>query len=375
MFRRTIALTTTLGLLFALCASLAGAAGDRASSKGTARANVDRSSLVVQGKPFFPVMLIDQCSADAASQARRLGVNLIVNESCPTLTARGQLQAIEPHTLAVLPIAAKAVRGNKLVGWTFPDEPEGNGWTPATLQRAHPVRRGTRDGLLTFMTTGAGFFRSSYTPTTTPLSVFGQYARLADVAGFDLYPLGHCNNELSAVYDAQIAFNRIAGRMPTFQWIETGAIKPEYCGGFKMQPAELRAEVWLAVAGGARGIGYFTHTWSPQHNAFDVSPSILREMARTNNLLSAVRPALLGQTILSGAASSAVKVVARRAGDKTYVIAVNAGRVPIDVQIHVPALRDGTVKVFGEKRSLSARNAHLADAFPPLGVHIYVQRH
>ena len=238
------------------------------------------------------------------SQARRLGVNLIVNESCPTLTARGQLQAIEPHTLAVLPIAAKAVRGNKLVGWTFPDEPEGNGWTPATLQRAHPVRRGTRDGLLTFMTTGAGFFRSSYTPTTTPLSVFGQYARLADVAGFDLYPLGHCNNELSAVYDAQIAFNRIAGRMPTFQWIETGAIKPEYCGGFKMQPAELRAEVWLAVAGGARGIGYFTHTWSPQHNAFDVSPSILREMARTNNLLSAVRPALLGQTILSGAASS-----------------------------------------------------------------------
>ena len=69
-----------------------------------------------------------------------------------------------------------------------------------------------------------------------------------------------------------------------------------------------------------------------------------------------------------------MKVVARRAGDKTYVIAVNAGRVPIDVQIHVPALRDGTVKVFGEKRSLSARNAHLADAFPPLGVHIYVQR-
>jgi hypothetical protein len=139
MFRRTIAVTTTLGLVPALCASLAGAAADHSSTKGTARANVDRSRLVLHGKPFFPVMLIDQCSAGAAHRARTLGVNLIVNESCPRLTATRQLQAIGEHTLAVLPIAAKSVRGNRLVGWTFPDEPEGSGWTPARLQRAHPV--------------------------------------------------------------------------------------------------------------------------------------------------------------------------------------------------------------------------------------------
>jgi hypothetical protein len=374
MFRRTIAVTTTLGLLAALCASLAGAAADQSSTEGTARANVNRSRLEVHGTPFFPVMLIDQCSADAANRARTLGVNLIVNESCPSLTPTGQLRAIEGHTLAVLPIAAKSVRGNRLVGWTFPDEPEGNGWTPASLQRAHPVRRGTKDGLLTFMTTGAGFYRSTYTPASTPQAVYGQYARLADVAGFDLYPLGHCSSDLGAVYDAQIAFNHLAGKMPTFQWIETGAIKPEYCGGFKMQPSELRAEVWLAVAGGARGIGYFTHTWAPAHNAFDVSPSIQRAIAKTNNLLSAVRPALLGQTILSGVNSTSVKVVARRAGNTTYVIAVNAGRAPINVQLHVPALRQGAVKVFGEKRSISSHNDSLDDAFAPLGVHIYMQQ-
>ena len=304
MFRRTIGVTTTIGLLAALCASLAGAAADNSSNKGTARASIAGVHVALNGSPFFPVMLIDQCSADAAARARTLGINLIVNESCPGLTATRQLQAIEGHTLAVLSIAAKHVRGNRLVGWTFPDEPEGSGWTPASLQRAHPVARGTRDGLLTFMTTGAGFYRSSYTSSSTTPAAYGQYARLADVAGFDLYPLGHCSSELSAVYDAQVAFNRLAGRMPTFQWIETGAIRPEYCGGFKMQPAELRAEVWLAVAGGARGIGYFTHTWSPDHKAFDVSPSIESAIAKTNNLLAAVRPALLGQTILSGVNSS-----------------------------------------------------------------------
>ena len=102
--------------------------------------------------------------------------------------------------------------------------------------------------------------------------------------------------------------------------------------------------------------------------------TITREIAKTNNLLSAIRPALLGQTILSGVNSTSVKVVARRAGDKTYVIAINAARAPINVQFHVPALRDGAVTVFGEKRRLSAGHDRLVDAFPPLGVHIYVQQ-
>ncbi len=58
-------------------------------------------------------------------------------------------------------------------------------------------------------------------------------------------------------------FNVLAGGRPTFQWIETGPINPTYCGGFAMTAAELRAEVWLAIAGGATGIGYFTHTIMP----------------------------------------------------------------------------------------------------------------
>ena len=319
-------------------------------------------------------MLIDQCSADAAQRARALRDQPDRERELSGPDGDRPAARDRAHTLAVLPIAAKTVRGNRLVGWTFPDEPEGDGWTPASLQRAHPVRRGTRDGLLTFMTTGAGFYRSSYTPTSTSQAVYGQYARLADVAGFDLYPLGHCNNELGAVYDAQRVFNQLAGKMPTFQWIETGAIKPEYCGGFKMQPAELRAEVWLAVAGGARGIGYFTHTWSPEHKAFDVSPAIEHAIGQTNNLLSAVRPALLGQTILSGVNSTSVKVVARRAGNTTYVIAVNAARAPINVQFQVPAPAGRQDEVFGERRSLPVHHDRLVDAFQPLGVHIYVQQ-
>lgn len=346
-------------------------AGARASR--TARASVARSTLVVAGKRFFPVMLIDQCTPEAAAQARRLGINLVVNEKCPSLTSRGQLAMLNGRTLAVLSVANPTVRGGGLVGWTFPDEPENNGWTPEKLKRLHPYARGTRDGLISFLTTGAGFFDAPYARTSLPRSDYGRFARLADVAGFDLYPLGHCSSDLSAVYNAQRAFTALAGRMPTFQWIETGPIKPDYCGGFRMRPAELRAEVWAAIAGGARGIGYFTHTWSPEHSGFDVSLVIEHEMARTNALIAAVRPGLLGRTVTSGSASPSTEVLAREAAGTVYVFVVNPLRQPAKIELHVPALRTGPLRVFGEHRTVAVNEDRFQDAFAPLGVHVYVQ--
>ena len=161
--------------------------------------------------------------------------------------------------------------------------------------------------------------------------------------------------------------------MPTFQWIETGPIRDSYCGGFKMTAAQLRAEVWLAIAGGARGIGYFTHTWSPDHRAFDVQPNVVHQMIRTNATIAAIRPALVGRTIPSTVNSSAVKVLARRAGDTTWVIAVNTSSSAIRVKYYVPGLRTGNLRVFGEKRYLSASQGSVDDGFGPLAVHIYVQ--
>lgn len=347
--------------------------GAIAAPPPSADAAVAGARITVDGKPFFPVMLIDQCGSDASARAHSLGINLILNESCPGSSATQQLGAIGRKSLAVLPIATRVARGPALVGWAFPDEPEGNGWTPASLRRAHPYQRGGSDGLLSFITTGPGFFRSSYTPTNIAPSVYTQFARLADVAGFDLYPLAHCSLDLGAVYDAQVAFGRLAGNMPTFQWIETGPSRSTYCGGYQMTRAELRAEVWLAIAGGARGIGYFTHTWSPDHDDFDVSAPLVHQMMKTNSLLAALRSALAGETIRSSSDSASIKVVARQVGRTTYVIAVNASRATLNSQFHVPALHNGNLSVFGEHRSVSSSTGHVSDTFRPLAVHVYVQ--
>lgn len=359
------------GLFAAALAAAVLLPADAASAGPTAGASVDGTTVMVAGKPFFPIMLIDQCDAGAATSARQYGINLIVNENCPNVSAGDQLGAVRGKALAVLPIADRTPRSAALAGWAFPDEPENNGWTPDALRHAQPFPRGGPDGLLSFVTTGSGFYGTS---STVAPDVYRQFAHLADVAGFDLYPLGHCNQDLSSVYDVQRAFNTLVGAMPTFQWIETGPIRPAYCGGFQMTVDELRAEVWLAIAGGARGIGYFTHTWSPDDNAFDVQPPLVQEMTKTNALIASVKPALVGKTIRSSVNTTSVKVLARRAGKTIYVIAVNAQTDPIRMQFHVPALEDGGIRVFGEGRTLKVSRGRVDDGFGPFDVHVYVQR-
>jgi hypothetical protein len=371
MCKRVFAVAATIVALITFSTAVAGAAHEL-----TAGASIERQVIHIQGTPFFPVMLIDQCTPDAIAHADRLGINTILNEHCEGVSPNSQLTMIQSKSLAILPINGRSVRGGALLGFTFPDEPENNGWTPSSLKRAHPYASGTADGLLSFITTSGGFFQAPYRDTRVATSEYGVFGRMADVAGFDLYPLGHCQSDLTAVYQAQRDFIQLTGGMPTFQWIETGPIKPTYCGGFKMTAAELNAEVWLAIVGGARGIGYFTHTWSPDHKAFDVTPTLQNAMKSTSSELAAVGPGLLGRTVSSGVNNSAIKVVARAGGDNIdYVFAVNTQRVPITAQVDVPRLDDGALKVFREKRAVIVGNHQFVDTFQALAVHVYVQRH
>jgi hypothetical protein len=346
----------------------------RSAAETSAHATVQNRRIVVDGKPFFPVMLLDQCSAADVSHARALGANLILNESCPGVSQRTQLGLLQTGGYAALPMAHDRPQGRRLIGWAYPDEPEGNGWTPASLQHTFAYRRGNPDGRLSFLTTGAGFFRGRYHDAHTPRDVYRRFASLADVAGFDLYPLNHCSSNLASVYDAQRAFEKVAGDTPTFQWIETGPLRPGYCGGFAMTRLQLRAEIWLAVAGGARGIGFFTHTWNPDHKALDVSPAIEHELRRQTTLLSALQPGLVGAPSPSTADSGAIKVIARTTPSAVYVFAVNSGNAYVKAQLHVPAAPDtGTMRVFGEQRDVRVDAHNFVDTFSPLAVHVYVR--
>lgn len=345
-----------------------------AMQEQSADATVVGNVIEVHGEPVFPVMLLDQCTADSVARAQELGANLIVNEACEGMSPPQQLAAFDGSALAVLAFSGDTTRAAQLAGWTFPDEPENNHWTPETLRSTYPYPRGEPDGRVSLITTGGGFFDEPYRDPNVPLSSYRAFASLADVAGFDLYPLNHCQHDLSAVYESQRRFIALSGNTPTFQWIETGPIRPDYCGGFTMTPAELRAESWLAIIGGARGIGYFTQTWTPEHQTLDLSPELTQTMRELTSTFVAVRPGLLGRTIPSSVNSGGIEVLARTDGTRRYVFAVNHHRTPITAQIYVPGMAEGKVWAVGENRSLHVdESQRFNDVFSPLGVHVYVQ--
>jgi hypothetical protein len=136
----------------------------------------------------------------------------------------------------------------------------------------------------------------------------------------------------SAKTDNSVARERtsqaLARCKPTFQWIEPRRMD---CFGTHLDPtpATLRAETWFAIAGGAHAIGYIPNNWSPEVGA---------EIARTNDEIQTLVPALVEPNIAASVSiGSYVKVGAREHNGAAYVIAVNASRTSTTATITVPA--------------------------------------
>lgn len=186
----------------------------------------------------------------------------------------------------------------------------------------------------------------------------------AEMVGFDLYPLqSWCRKDaLAAVYDAQRELVRLAAGKPTFQWIEAGQM--EFCLGLEPSPALVRAETWLAIAGGARGVGWFPSYWKPE---------VAAEIGRLSREIASLAPALLAPEIpVSTDPRSPVKASARAYHGATYVIAANASFSRVTARIAVPGLGASRVRVFGQGRTVRVENGVIRDSFRGLQARMYV---
>jgi hypothetical protein len=187
----------------------------------------------------------------------------------------------------------------------------------------------------------------------------------ADVLGFDLYPLQNwCRwDSFHDVFDSQLDLVALARGKPTFQWIEARRMD---CFGDQLDPtpATVRAETWLAIAGGAHAIGYFPNNWSPEVGA---------EIARTNHEIQTLVPALVEPNIAASVSvGSFVKVGAREHNGAVYVIAVNASRAATTATITVPALVDRVLLSLDGQHRVTASGGSFSDSFGPLEARVYI---
>ncbi len=129
-------------------------------------------------------------------------------------------------------------------------------------------------------------------------------------------------------------------------------------------PAVVRAETWLAIAGGARGIGYFPDWWEE---------TIRSEVRLTNREILALAPALLSPVARANwSTESPVRIGARRYNGATYVIAVNSSTSEATAAFSVPGLGGRPLRVFRDGRTVKPFGDLVTDKLPRLGVAVYV---
>ncbi|HVT99555.1 MAG TPA: VCBS repeat-containing protein [Acidobacteriaceae bacterium] len=152
-------------------------------------------------------------------------------------------------------------------------------------------------------------------------------------------------------------------------------------------PGQLRAEVWLAIIHGARGITYFTYSfchtddqgWCPDGVTPDVLVEMTAQNARITGLASMIQspmnPSAIGFSVGRSAADWPIEATWRQFGGKTYVIVLNTSpntlsRVPMTVT-GLPAGQK-TLNVVGENYLVGLLFAQsFTDSFQPYQVHIY----
>ena len=224
-----------------------------------------------------------------------------------------------------------------MIGSYYPDEADGHGFTGANLPAAQGLR---------FLTLTNHFY-SAAAPLPGGKGMYPGLVAKADVVGFDLYPLQvWCRRSaLPDVAAAQRELVRLAAGKPTFQWIETTHMQcPFGDPALAVTPATVRAESWLALVGGAHGLGFFPIGWTRRRQRrarADGTATSRRSARRCSRRTRRSRP------------TRRIEAAARSLGGAFYVFAVNPTYAPVTATIRAPGLDGRPLQVLDENRTVT----------------------
>lgn len=206
------------------------------------------------------------------------------------------------------------------------------------------------------------------------------YLKGCDIASFHVYPVNAYEKEVTGQlwYVATGVENLqewSEHSKPTWCWIETTRINEKATR--KPTPAEVKSEVWMALIHGARGFGYFCHSFVGKTDdvALLGDKEMIAAVKAINEQVTSLAPVLNSPdtrgyaSVKSANASVPVAILTKRKGKENYLFAVAMRNGQTSATFRVKSGK--TVEVLGENRTLHIRNGKFTDNFAGYGVHLY----
>lgn len=358
---------------------------------------------------FFPIAVWLQAPRNA-KRYRDIGINLYVGLwRGPT---EEQLAELEHHGMAVICSQSTFARAHLdrkvIVGWMHGDEPDNaqplrdgkKGYGPpvpiekiiADYERirgadpTRPVLLNLGQGVAWDGWHGRGV-RSNH-----PEDYRG-YVKGSDIVSFDIYPAVHDRPEVAGkLWYVARGVQRLrewAGpERVVWNCIECTRIGNKER---KPSPAEVKAEVWMSIIHGSRGILYFCHQFEPRFiEAALLEDDAMREaVTRINREIRELAPIInvpavetalrvdvdppgVSEELARALGPRSIATLVKKRKDATYVFAVRMEASPAHAAFGLEGLRGkAKVEVLGEERTLEAEDGRFSDAFEGHAVHLY----
>ena len=346
---------------------------------------------------FFPIAVWLQDPANA-ERYRKAGINTYVGLwQGPT---GKQLAALKKAGLWVIceqnEVGLRHRADPTIIGWMGGDEPDSAQSRGASLGFGSPIPPGrivedyqrmkamdsSRPILLNLGQAVAwdnwyGRGKRNHHPEDYP-----EYLKGCDIASFDIYPVNHNSREVHGnLWFVANGVERLEqwgqGRKPVWNCIECTAItNPKY----RPAPQQVRAEVWMSLIHGSRGLIYFVHQFKPvfREAALLDDPEMLAAVTQINRQIAQLAPVLnrptLHNAVTVQSKNPAVPVAAmvKQSGRATYLFAVGMRDGATEATFTFTQAPGGNkVEVLGENRAFTAMNNSFSDHFGPWAVHLY----
>ncbi len=349
---------------------------------------------------YFPIAVWLQ-SPENAVRYKAAGINLYIGLwEGPTETQLSILKSAGMPVICAQNAVGLAHKDDSvIVGWMHGDEPDNaqlvkdpvtgkEGYGPCIppakiVEEYHRIQAldPTRPVLLNM---GQGVANDDWVGrgSGAKLEDYETYVHGGDMISYDVYPVAGLDRPDSEKFLWYVpkGIDRLtkwsAGQKSIWNCIECTKIDSTH----KASPKQVRAEVWMSLIHGSKGLVYFVHQFKPKFNEHALldDPEMLKEVTSVNQQIRMLAPVLNSpnitnaSTVQTSSKDVPIDIMVKHFEGSSYIFTVGMRNSAVTGTFRVPVLMaNAAVEVIGESRLLTAKNGQFTDSFRPYDVHIY----